>query len=137
MYQNYFFVNDKQYYTGTIFIIKDITKPSEASFICYDTDHAIFIYKIGECTYRAHVKYFNEHFIEVTDKIDPNVRMPVRKRRKEFDVEGMFLGWVWYIFLMLISTIFKGVIGFWILISWVFFGWRSDKIKKEGTYVEW
>ena len=63
--------------------------------------------------------------------------MPTKKKMNEFDIKGMFLGWAWYIFLMIIATIFRYNFAWWFLISVVFFSWRSDKIKKEGTYIEW
>lgn len=137
MYQNYFIVNGGKYCTGTIFIIKDRDKQKEASFICYDTIHSLLIYKIENCTYRAYNKYFYDHFITVTNKIDPSARMPISKQMKDSKVDGLFLGWIWYIFLMTISVIFKDVIGLWVFISIIFFSWRHKKIKKEGTYIEW
>lgn len=80
--------------------------------------------------------FFNT-IISITDKKDNSVSGPVTKKLKDRDIDGLFLGWLWYIFLMAISTIFKDAIGLWILISVVFFRWRSKKIKEEGTYTEW
>lgn len=137
MLQNYFNINGKIFYTGTVFIIQDVGKQKEASFICYDTSRSEFVYKIQNCRWHSRDKYFWKHFINVTDKIDKNVHMPTYKQRRDVEIDGLFLGWVWYIFLMLISVIFKDAIGFWILISVIFFSWRSKKIKEEGTYVEW
>ena len=64
------------------------------------------------------------------------MHLPIIKTKKDFQIDGLFLGWMWYIFLMLISVIFNGAIGLWILISIVFFSWRAKKIKREGTYIE-
>ncbi len=137
MRKNYFAVNGEKYYTGTIFIVNDMGKQSEATFICYDEDNSRYVYKINDCICRVDPKNFQRVFISVTDKKDCNVHMPVTKTKKDFEIDGLFLGWMWYIFLMLISSIFKGAIGFWALISAVFFSWRSRKIKEEGTYIEW
>ena len=137
MRRNYFTVNGKQYYTGTIFIVNDYGKQVEATFICYDTDRKKYIYRIKECRWQVHEEFFWKHFISVTDKNDSRARMPVTKTRKDTEIDGLFIGWVWYIFLMLISSIFKDAVGLWILISVVFFSWRHNKIKKEGTYIEW
>lgn len=137
MRRNYFEHNGKMYYTGTVFIIKDMGKEAEAKFICYDTDHAKYVYRINSCTWHVHEKWFRENFVMVTDKVDLNVHMPVVKKFKETEIDGLFLGWIWYIFLMLVSVIFKDAIGLWIIISVVFFSWRSKKIKEEGTYIEW
>lgn len=137
MFQNYFNVNGQRYYTGTVFMIQYMGEKKEASFICYNTSRSEFIYKIGNCRWHSRDKYFWEHFVNVTNKVDQNVHMPTYKRKRDVEIDGLFLGWVWYIFLMLISTIFKDAIGLWILISWVFFSWRARKIKEEGTYIEW
>ena len=48
-------------------------------------------------------------------------------------INKLFLGWIWYIFLMIIASIFKGQVIGWIFISFFFFGWRK-KIKDEETY---
>ena len=137
MKQNYFVIGSKKYYTGTVFIIKDVGKPTEASFICYDIERTRYVYKIKDCRHHVHPKTFYENFISVTDKFDDRVKMPVVKTMKDSEIDSLFIGWVWYIFLMAISTIFKGAIGLWCLISVVFFAWRKKKIKEEGTYIEW
>lgn len=137
MWQNYFIINGEKYYTGTIFIINDMGKQVEASFICYDLEHSKYIYKIEECMWHSPDKYFQKNFISVTNKRDNRVHMPVVKKRKDLDIDGLFIGWVWYVFLMALSIIFNGTIGFWILFSVIFFSWRSNKIKEEGTYIEW
>lgn len=138
MRQNYFVVNGKKYYTGTVFIIKNSSgRNVEASFICHDTERDLYIYKSDGCRYRWDGKYFWSFFVAVTDKFDSTVKMPTAKTMKDFEIEGLFIGWVWYVFLMLISTIFNDAIGLWGLITVVFFSWRSKKIKEEGTYIEW
>ena len=138
MKQDYFVVDGKKYYTGTVFITRDnMWRETEASFICYDTDHKEYIFYIQGCRYRDRNELFWQRFIAVTDKVDGNVRTPAAKTMNDMQIEGMFIGWVWYVFLMLISTIFNDAIGLWILISVVFFSWRSKKIKEEGTYIEW
>lgn len=137
MRQNYFIVDGEKYYTGTVFIIKDGGKPSEASFICYDTDHLRYIYKIKGCTWYVDPENFQRWFVAVTDKVDEKVHMPVTKTKKDTEIDGLFIGWMWYIFLMAISVVFKDAIGLWIFISVVFFSWRKKKRKEEGTYIEW
>lgn len=136
MLQNYFIANGKKYYTGTVIIVEHLGKQVEASFMYYDVDMNKYFYKIKNCTHAVPTEYFNRVFIGATDKTDPTVHLPVIKTKKDFQIDGLFLGWMWYIFLMLISVIFNGAIGLWILISIVFFSWRAKKIKKEGTYIE-
>lgn len=137
MKQNYFVVNGKKYYTGTIFIIDDMGEETEASFICYDAEESRCYYKINERICNVSYKTFRRIFIAVTHGINDKTHMPTVKKMKDSDINGLFIGWVWYIFLMAISVIFKDVIGLWILISIIFFSWRSKKIKEEGTYIEW
>lgn len=137
MMRNYFEVNGEKYYTGTVFIVKNMGKQVEATFICYNTERSLYVYKIDRCRYYMHNDMFVHNFVCVTDKRNMDARMPVTKTRKDMDIDGLFIGWVWYIFLMALATIFKENIGLWILISVIFFSWRSEKIKKEGTYIEW
>ena len=138
MKQNCFVVNGVLYYSGTIFVMKDnFGKDVEAAFIWYDTNYKRFMYKTKDGMRQSLHDDFVKNFVSVTNKRDESVRGPVEVRKKDFEIKGLFLGWVWYIFLMGISTIFKDAIGLWILISVVFFSWRSKKIKEEGTYIEW
>ena len=134
MRENYFIVNGKKYYTGTVFLIQNGIEQKEATFVCYDLERKEYVYKIKHGTYFANDDYFKKMFIRVTDKINANIHMPVTKRLPDSQITGLPLGWIWYIFLMGIVTIFKGQFGLWILISIIFFNW---KIKKEGTYIEW
>jgi len=137
MMRNYFDVNGQRYYTGTVFVANDMGNQVEATFISYDIEHSLYIYKIKDCIWRSGDKIFWRKFVTVTNKKNDKVHMPVTKTRKDFEIDGLFIGWMWYIFLMLVSVIFKDVIGLWALISIVFFSWRSKKIKEEGTYIEW
>jgi hypothetical protein len=137
MYQNYFVVNDVKYYTGSVFIYNEGLKEEEMSFICYDTAKDIYIYKRKECICNTPSKLFWKQFVATTNKVNKNVHMPMEKVLKDRYIADLPLGWAWYIFLMMVATIFKGAIVLWILISYVFFNWRSKKIKKEGTYIEW
>ena len=52
---------------------------------------------------------------------------------KDTEINGLFLGWVWYIFIMLVVSIFKGAVVGWIVVSFFFFKWRK-KIKEEQTF---
>lgn len=137
MKQNYFVIDGKKYYTGSVFITKDMGKCVEASFMYYDTDKKKYFYKIKDCIWKVDHDYFWRTFVSVTDKRNENVRMPVTKTKSDFEIPNLFIGWVWYIFLMLVSSLFNDAIGLWAFISVVFFNWRSKKIKEEGTYNEW
>jgi hypothetical protein len=135
--RDYFIHNGTKYYTGTVIIVKNGKDTTEASFIYYDEEWNKYCYKIKDCKYHVYPEFFEDVFVDVTDKIDERVRMPQVKRKREMNINGMFEGWVWYILLMALSTIFKANVVLWILWSHLFFSWRNKKIKEEGTYIEW
>lgn len=140
---NYFIVDGKKYYTGTVFKTKHY---GDAAFVCaYDLrgtqymNHVYVIYKLvstgGERWTPAEM--FQNEFVCITGAVDNEAKMPQTKHLKDSQIDGLALGWLWYIFLMAIATIFKANIGLWILISVVFFTWRHNKIQEEGTYIDW
>lgn len=51
----------------------------------------------------------------------------------ELNIDGMLIAWIWYIFIMVIASIFYARIGIWTLASVVFFKYRNKKIKKGGS----
>lgn len=134
---NYFVWNGAKYYTGTVIVINDMGRQTEASFICYDNTYNYYFFQVKQCRHMMRPAQFEKALITVTEKRDAKVHMPVVKILKDSQIDGLFLGWIWYIFLMAIATIFKGNIGLWIVISIAFFNWRNNKIKEEGTYIEW
>lgn len=140
--RNYFEYNGKKYYTGTIFIMKVSNRLCEYTFVGYNVDYKALLCKsVNSQQVRSLIPIWesvlNKNLVSITDKIDTSVHSPVEKKMKDTQIDGLFLGWMWYIFLMIISVIFKDAIGLWILWSVVFFTWRKNKIKKEGTYIEW
>lgn len=134
---NYFVWNGVKYYTGTVIIINDMGKQVEAPFVCFDKTYNYYVYKVGDGQHMMRPAQFEKAIVKVTDKRDAKVHMPVVKTLKDSEIDGLFLGWVWYIFLMAVSTIFKYNFLWWALISFGFFTMRADKIKKEGEYIEW
>ena len=137
MKQNYFVVEGKKYYTGSVFVANNVGEQSEATFICYETERNRYIYKINDCLCHADPKTFRRNFVCVTSKVNMDAHMPITKKKKDNEIDGLFIGWLWYIFLMAISIIFNSAIVLWILISIAFFAWRKKKIEEEGTYIEW
>ena len=142
MWQNYFTYKGKTYRTGTIFTVKEFNYccgicEKEATFIAYNTEYDMAKFKIGDVVHSRPSNMLDGWIISVTDKLNENARLPVEKQRKDAEIDGLFEGWIVYIFLMIISIIFNGNIGFWILWSYLFFSWRNKKIKEEGTYIEW
>lgn len=137
MLQNYILLNGKKYYSGSVFIVNCMGKESEAVLIGYNKEYDSYFFKINNKTCRMKDVVFKNNFVRIADGVNINVHIPTEKKRKDLDIDGLFLGWVWYIFLMAIATIFNGAIFLWIMISIIFFNWRAKKIKEEGTYIEW
>lgn len=138
MFRNYFDYNGERYYTGTVFIIKHVAKgTAEATFVCYDTERRRYVYKIEDKKCFWNEQAFYRDIVKVTSRVNNTVNFPQTSKIKDSQINGLALGWMWYIFLMAIVTIFKDNIGLWIIISIIFFSWRAEKIKKEGTYIEW
>lgn len=134
---NYFVWNGVKYYTGTVIVVKDGNKQVEAAFVCHDKTYNRYVYKIKDWQRMCPPSHFEKILVEVTNKRNDKVRMPVVKTLKDSQIDGLFLGWIWYIFLMAVSTIFQYNFLWWALISFGFFTMRADKIKKEGEYIEW
>lgn len=141
MQKGYFVYNNVKYPTGTVIEFKDIyqRKTRMATFIYCDTDKDIYAFKYRDNCQRWFVssKDFFDNLESVTDKFDSNVKIPQRKKLKDRHITSLMIGWVWYIFLMIIVSIFNGRFAGWIILSVCFFKWRKNKIKKEGYYVEW
>ena len=135
--ENYIIINKAKYYTGTVFVINFNGKIQEAAFVCSVPKTNNILFKLPDKRWWINADDFRNRIIKITGKVDTSVSMPVKKTMKDSEVDGLFIGWLWYIFLMAISTIFKDAIGLWIFISVVFFNWRAKKIKEEGTYIEW
>jgi hypothetical protein len=51
---------------------------------------------------------------------------------EELSVEGLFIAWIWYIFIMVVAIIFNARIGIWLLASIIFFNYRNKKLKEAG-----
>lgn len=140
--QSYFEYNGNKYYTGTIFRMKYNNQLIDGTFVCYMPELDRYVYKFLDKTGRMQQacspsSMFWSKVDSITDRRNSQVYFPRERQMKDRYVDGLPLGWMWYIFLMAISTIFKDAIGLWILISVVFFNWRKKKIKEEGTYIEW
>lgn len=142
MWQDHFVFEGKTYYTGTVFKVKEYEYPfgiceKEAAFIAYNPEYKMLEFQVGPQRKGQRPDMLKSWIVSVTDKKNERVRCPVRKKRDELQIDGMLIGWMWYIVLMAVATIFNGRIGLWGLISWIFFSWRAKKIEKEGYYIEW
>ena len=136
-FQDYFEYKGKMYYTGTVMIVNNYKPEQVATFVCYDTQREMYIYKIDRCKCHMHAERFYNSIIRITDKTNNDVHLPEMKTRKDGNIDGLVYRWIWYIFFMIVSTLFYDRIALWIIWSVVFFACRTNIIKKEGTYIEW
>ena len=137
MQRNYIVVHGAKYYTGSVFIINFRKKMQRAVFVCYIPETNKIRCKISGSFWFINANDFNNRLVEITNEVDRSVHMPIIRKKHDMEIDGLFLGWMWYVFLMAISTIFYDRIGLWIFISIVFFSWRAKKLKEEGAYIEW
>ena len=135
----YFNYNGNSYYTGTKMLIKGSYGESptiEVTFKCVNVDTGNYVYTNMHGGDRIVSKdRFYSQLIKIIEPKDLTTlvkeyesagvfqQVPI----KDSQIDGMALGWMWYVFLMAISTIFHDRIGLWILISVVFFSWRAAK----------
>ena len=136
MYLNYFIYDGRKYYTGTVVKIKS-GMYDRGAFICHNLQNDTLVFQVGGGRMHLPREAFLRKDVQITGEINKNVHMPVQKTFKDSDIEGLSLGWVWYIFLMAICTLFKGNIFYWIVISVLFFAYRKKVRKEKGTYYEW
>ena len=137
MQENYIVVNGTKYYTGTVFIIDFNGRKQKAIFVCCVPKTNRVRCKLSDSFWFINADDFRNRIVKITSDVDQSVHMPIVHRKNEMEIEWLFIGWMWYVFLMAISTIFYDRIGLWIFISIVFFSWRAKKVKEEGTYIEW
>ena len=149
MWANYFIYNNKRYEYGTI--VKAIIQNEEAemTFITYNTEEGKYLFKIDANHYKDGyylIDYtdseLRNNLVEITDRIDTKyvqwhpLQEPLLLDRltfkEELKVDGLFIGWVWYIFLMGITIILNGRLFYWAVISICFYNYRKKRLKEEG-----
>lgn len=158
MERPYFNYNGVMYYKGTVMLVRNyLGREEKVIFKHYNSDNNLYCYcgciRYDE-TYMYEKQFYNsiisilepKSFQELVDATWGNTNMSANdvvksidngNKLKDTQIDGLTLAWMWYIFLMAISLIFNARLGLWILISVIFFSYRSNKIKKEGSYYEW
>lgn len=141
-WQDHFVFEGKTYYTGTVFKVKEYeylygVREKEATFVAYSPEYNKVQFQIGPIGYLRRTDMLKGWIVSVTESNDATVKAPVLKKRKDSEIDGLTTGWIWYIVLMAVSTIFNGNVVLWALWSWMFFSWRHEKIKKHGYYYDW
>lgn len=142
MKQEYFVYKGKRYNKGDIIIVEEFCYYScklhktKAEFLYYDAEEKKYALKVYNNVVIHDEDHFNMIFCgayEPVIKNKANVTEPKQLTFKdELNIDGLFLAWLWYVFIMLVAVIFKDCIGIWILASVVFFNYRNKKLKEAG-----
>lgn len=140
---NYFTFQGQNYYVGSMVKLKAISKSFEEillnndyvkiiAHIIIDDKKDMYIISFRDkwgkqCEWRIHEPA--ENFIDHV-QVSNNTTPPKPQYYKDTEISDMFYGWVVYIAVMLVGSIFKGNIVIWLLASIIFFKWRKDKLFK-------
>lgn len=142
MVQEYFIHNGRKYNAGTVIVIQQFNIYScslcdtKAIFQYYDTDKNMYAFKIDNKTEFCSEQDFKKLFRGIYEEIcNPKFCCSQPKEwsfKRELEIEGVLLAWIWYVFIMAVALIFNDRIGIWILTSVVFFSYRNRKLKEAG-----
>lgn len=143
--------NEKKYEYRTILKIKYMNQERYATFLSYNTENETYLFNVTDYSckdgYRCYTctkQELNNVLIEITDQIDKNYILghPLNINddasdnkltfKEEMKIDGLFIAWIWYVFLMGITLILNGQIFYWAFISVCFFVYRKGKLKEEG-----
>lgn len=143
MRQNYFIHNGKQYNAGESIVIgfynlrAGCTCKTDAKFLYYDTatmeyhveiDKQEYVYDAG----RFYKNLYSETNPRAPTSIATNINHKEYTFANELGIDGLFIAWIWYVFIMVVGAIFYDRIGIWILASVIFFDYRNKKLKEAG-----
>ena len=146
MHRNYFVYGGQKYYYGTqIVVLKQdhITGrmvEADAKFMYYDTAKEQYAFKIKNCVVVQDKKYFDKIFVGIGDSVIDEAKFKEllskadlsqfdqKKFVDELKIDGLCLALVWYIFIMIISSLFEARLGLWALSTIVFLIYRHTKI---------
>lgn len=140
-FQNYFIYDNQVYYTGQVVLLKCFGEEMEAAFVCYNKLSKRFTFHLNHWKHNHDIGLPQEDVRKQLIKVytgmrNPYVRYPTTRHQYDSEIKGLPLAWSWYIFLMVISVVFKDRIGLWIFYSIVFFSYRSKK-KKSTVHADW
>ena len=147
MKEYHFSYNGKLYNTGTVVIIKSFNRfgnpcTKEVSFMYQDVERERVIFKTEGVICHYPKDQFYNVLIAVADNIDNQVVGEVKQRiqkentgptvQDELNIDGLFIAWVWYIIIMVVSGLFNDRILAWTGASIIFFHYRKEKLRKAG-----
>ena len=146
MKQYYFYHNGRQITSGTILKFKPYCidyfwklYTEEVTFIWYEPNTGFYYIQVGNRGERIPKDKFDYYFIAPTITQDvefinqqkANEDKSSMTFMEELQIDGMFLAWLWLIFLLAITFIFKGFYIYWAVIIAVFICYRSSKIQQS------
>ena len=141
--------NGKRYGPGTIIIMKfyngrlDRTEEERVTFCFRTTMRDEYDVQLPNGNVRGMFKFeFYDRIISVEDTVNPYVLQQTQVQtekengkptfKDEMNIDGLFLAWIWYIFIMAVACIFHARFGIWTLASIVFFHYRKRKLREAG-----
>lgn len=142
---NYFEFKGEKYYVGSWVKLK--ADPKTGMKIAKDCDRAKIIdYSISDDGKDVYTISFYEEWVDgyygmcipekaedFIEEVEPITEPPEAQFYKDTEVDDVVYGWIIYLFVMAVGTIFKDAIGIWIIASLIFFPWRKKKLFK-GYY---
>lgn len=143
MKQEYFIYNGNSYPSGTVVYLQIVSVQArcvyneKATFLYYDTDVEEYVFEIWGQK-RTYSKEFAERNIKgiydsnKTTSLDSKQHPNECTFSDELNIDGLFIAWIWYIFIMVIATLFYDRIAIWIFASIMFFLYRNRKLKEAG-----
>jgi hypothetical protein len=141
--QNYFIYNDNRYEAGTIVVLSRFDYISrrvcdtKVKFLWHDAEAKEYSVEIYGKEYIYTEEFFCDNIIEIYDPNKPIINMHANNVKThtfldELNVDGLFIAWMWYVFIMAVGTIFYDRVGIWIFTSIIFFRYRNKKLKEAG-----
>lgn len=119
------FFRNKHYAKGTVAKIKYCNQVFVATYKGKMNATYAFILDNGK---EVWIKYKDILSIEVCKEYVPTQVTP-----RDMDINGLVIGWIWYILIMATLTIFNDRTMGWIVASIIFFRWRK-KVKGAESY---
>ena len=139
MNQDYFVHNGTRYNSGSLISFRVYDYRAKGSYITnvtflyYDTDTQKYHIDV----YGKEDSYDAELFFKNLQPTKNSTIFNGTKKYKhtfsdELNIDALLIGWIWYVFIMAVGTIFYARIGIWIFSSIIFFNFRNKMLKEAG-----
>ena len=137
MKQDYFVYNDRRYNAGDLipFMFFDgkvgRSYRTQVKFLYYNTDTKEYFIEVYGQEYNYTENMFYRNICNPVVHSTHNVKSKFTFS-DELNIDSLLMAWIWYVFIMVVATIFYDRIAIWILASIVFFNYRNKKLKEAG-----